>query len=115
MNRWKLTEDVKVEYRPIVEKFIDKLQSISSEEVESINEEVLVFDFSDTKLNPYTLCLLLEELGYIKYDQEDNGWELDFKIYLKKIGENYPSTCEKLCVYGCGMTFELMLSVSELI
>jgi len=102
MNRWKLTEEVRNKYTPIVTKFIEELESIPE-----TSTELLEKDFSDTELNPSTLLELLEYLGYENQRQEDNGWELDFWIYVSK--PNF----KPICIQGCGMTFELRLSGAE--
>lgn len=101
MNRWILTEQIEEKYLPIVRDFIKKIDSGNFE------EDVLELDLSGTELNPYTLCSLLEKLGYEKEEQTENGWELDFWITMIRSGH------EALCVKGCGMTFGLKLSEVE--
>jgi hypothetical protein len=96
MSRYILTNDVKGIYAPIVQEFIKKL--------EANEEENPKLNLSDTKLNPYTLIELLEELGYSKEDQDENGWQMDFWITMTKQG------CKSLCIGGTGITFELNLS-----
>jgi len=99
MNRWHLTEEVKIKFTPIVEQFIGEVENIDIEE----RKELLEKDFSDTELNPSRLGELLEELGYEEENRNDNGWELDFDITMIKEGHR------PLVIRGCGMTFELML------
>lgn len=104
MNRWNLNEKVKELYLPIIKEHIYKIENYNPEEEDLYEIEL---DLSDTPLNPYTLWKILEELGYEKIDQDENGWEMDFLIYFKK------ETCRGLIVRGCGMTFELILSGEE--
>lgn len=97
-NRWILDADTKNKYTPIIKDFIDNLENKKK------TKNLLTKDFSDTKLNPSKLGLILEELGYNTVAHDDNGWELDFWITYKK--EGY----KPLMISGCGMTFELILS-----
>lgn len=111
-NRWTLAEDIKNIYKPVIEKFLKKIEDLTYEEVKNIDGEDISLDLSDTRLNPYTLLELMKELGYSKEEFDSNGWELDFFIDICK-SESHPSKCEKLCIQGCGMTFELKLSVDK--
>lgn len=99
MERYKLTEEVKNEYTPIIKEFIDNLASDNEDVDDSLN-------LSDTKLNPYTLGKILEnEFEYQEDDISHNGWQMDFCIYYTK--EGMPD----LCIEGCGITFELILRI----
>lgn len=100
MNRWTLTEEVKQKYLPEVQQFINELEVV----VDPDDCDLLEKDFSGTELNPYTLCKLLEDLGYEVEDRNDNGWELDFWITMSK------SDFKNIIVQGTGIIFELMLS-----
>lgn len=93
-NRWTLTKEVRREFTPIIQKFIDD-KSLSS------------LDLSDTKLNPYTLGEILEELGYEKTEIDSNGWEMDFSIHYNKEGHT------ELVLSGTGITFELKIEIRE--
>lgn len=104
MNRYQLNEKIKELYLPIVKEHIDKIESLNLEEESPYNIEL---DLSDSPLNPYTLWGILEELGYERMDQDDNGWQMDFWIYFEK------ESCRELIVRGCGITFELILSGEE--
>ena len=97
MNRWALTEEVEDKYKPIIQKFIEKV-----EESDYIDDEEFL-NLSDTELNPYTLWELLKNLGYEKDEIDNNGWELDFWIEFKKEG------FKNIVVEGTGITFELKL------
>ena len=112
MSRWELSEDVKEKYRPVIKDFLDRLENLNLDEIEQMDNKEFCLKLSDTELRPYTLLKLMHEFGYGKQEFNDNGWELDFWINISKDG-SYPSTCEKLCIHGCGMTFELNLSVQE--
>ncbi len=113
MNRWNLSKDVRNEYMPIIEEFLNKMQALSYDEFEVLSSEEVTIDFSDTRLAPYTLLELLREFGYEDAEFNNNGWELDFWIDISKENMEFPSTCEKLCIHGCGMTFELYLSLQN--
>ena len=99
MNRYELTNEIREEYLPIVQELIKQIE-------ESDNAEEICKDFSDTRLNPYTLEKLLEELGYENNEMDTNGWQMDFWIYFTKDG------CKTLCLSGTGITFELKLSAA---
>lgn len=113
MNRYELSKDVKEKYKPIVEEFLNKMKSLNNYEIEYMNNEEFRLELSDTELRPYTLLELMREFGYGDEEFEDNGWQLDFWINIEDKEESYPSTCEVLCIHGCGITFELNLSVRE--
>lgn len=55
----------------------------------------------------------MKEFGYTKEEFNNNGWELDFRIRIQNKEKSYDSSCERLCIHGCDMTFELNLSVDE--
>lgn len=112
MNRWQLTDEIKEKYRPIIQKFLDRMENLTTDEIEQMDNEEFCLELSDTELRPYTLLELMKEFGYGNEEFDDNGWELDFWIDISKDGA-YPSTSERLCIHGCGMTFELNLSVRE--
>lgn len=113
MNRWTLTEEVKEKYKPIIQEFLNKMESLTGEQIESMDNDEFCLELSDTELRPYTLLELMKEFGYGDENFDDNGWELDFWIDITKSEGSYPSTSERLCIHGCGMTFELNLSVKE--
>lgn len=88
------------------------MESLTCEQIETMDNEEFCLKLSDTELHPYTLLNLMKEFGYGDEEFDNNGWELDFWINISK-GGSYPSTCENLCIHGCGMTFELNLSIKE--
>ena len=96
MNRWELTDDVRNRSGYKVQAFVAVIDGGEADELREV-------DLSDSGFNPYTLCEYLEELGYEKGTQDDNGWELDFWIPFRKDGHT------PVEVYGTGMTFELGL------
>lgn len=99
-NQWKLTDNLRNKYAPIIKEMIEK--------IETNTEDVLQFDLADEQLNPSTLGYLLEETGYEQINVETNGWEMDFWItYSKKDYKN-------LVISGCGMTFSLSLCEAEI-
>ena len=95
MNKWELTDSVRNEYGPRVQEILDLLDANAGE------GDLQEFDLSDTGFNPYTLCKYLEELGYEKGPQDDNGWQLDFWIPFSKEGHT------PIEVFGTGITFTL--------
>lgn len=112
MNRWRLSEDIKEKYKPIIQEFLTKMENLTYDEIENMDNEEFCLKLSDTELSPYTLLELMREFEYENEEFKDNGWELNFWITISK-NTSYPSTCEELCIHGCGMTFELNLSVKE--
>lgn len=105
VNRWTLTEEVEKEYYQIIEAFINKLTSLTPEQVENMDNDEFTIDLSDTKLRPYTLLELLKKFGYDDAEFDDNGWELDYWINI--CNPNIFSNCnaDRLCIHGTGMTF----------
>lgn len=104
MNRYKLTDEVRKKYLPIIKEHTEKIRNCNLEEMDRYDVSL---NLSDTGLNPYTLGKLLEELGYEKVDVDKNGWEMDFWITYEKSG------CPPIQVRGTGITFELFLSGCE--
>lgn len=114
VNRWLLTEKDREQFTPVLENYLFKLEHLSVEEIENMKNEEFMLNLSDTSLNPSKLVDLFEEFGYEKADSDDNGWELDFWIYINRTdGKTYDSMCKSLCIFGCGMTFELKVCVKE--
>ena len=114
INRWELTSEVKEKYTPIVREFLNKLDNMTIEKIEKADNSEFTLDLSDTELRPYTLLELMKTLGYGDEEFEDNGWELDFWIYISN-NEAKSQLTEELCIRGCGMTFELNLSHIEFV
>lgn len=112
MNRWELTKKLKKEYKPIIEEWLNKMKKLTVEEIKNIDQEEFNLELSDTKLNPYTLGLLIEEFGYEENGSDINGYQMDFWYYF--INEKENSICQKLCISGCGQIFELNLSITDL-
>ena len=111
MNRWELTDDVRKEYKSIIEELLIKTRDLTDNEIEHMHNEEFTIDLSDTELRPYTLVKLMEsEFGYTDAEFDDNGWELDFWIKMSPPNNKYT----KICINGCGMTFELKLTVDVL-
>lgn len=112
-NRWVLTEETKNKYEPIIKAWLLKIKDMTEDEIEAVPNETFNLDLSDTALNPYILWKLLEGMGYEKTEANDNGWELDFWIYFNKQNAMDDSITDQICAHGCGMTFDLELSISE--
>lgn len=98
INRYELTEDIEKEFVPKIKKFIDEI-----EENDNVFE-LLSLDLSDTKLNPCTLGILLEHLGYRKESVFNSSFELDFGAIYRR--DRY----KPIVILSCGNTFELTLS-----
>lgn len=112
MNRWILTDEIRDKFKPVLRQYFDKVENLTVEQVENMSNEELGIELSDKGINPSQLVDLLEEFGYEESNRSDNGWELDFWIYMsRKDGKTFNSTCENLVVSGCGMTFELKIYI----
>lgn len=97
-NRYELSDEVKQKYTPIVQEFVNQLESVGSE-----GSKNMKLDLSDTDLNPHTLQTLLESMGYTEEDRDTNGWQLDYWITMVKSG------FKTLYIKGTAITFELLL------
>ena len=110
MNRWNLTNETRDKIKPLLVEYFNKVENLTAEQVEQMTNKELGIDLSDKGINPYQLVRLLEEFGYEEEYKDNNGWELDFWIYMKRTdGKYFDSECEKLVICGCGMTFELKI------
>lgn len=112
MNRWHLTDEIIEKFKPILSEYLNKVENVTIEQMEKMSNEELGLDFSDKGINPSQLVDLLKDFGYEDENYDDNGWELDFWITMKRRkGEFFESGCETLIIAGCGMTFELKLYI----
>lgn len=115
VNRWTLTEEVRDRIKPILQEYLDKVENLTTEQVEHMENEELGLDLYGMGINPNQLIDLLEELGYESVSMDHNGWELDFWVNMKRKDEKvFDSTCENLVVAGCGMTFELKIYIEDM-
>lgn len=115
VNRWELTDEIRNKIKPILEEYFHKVENLTVEQVEQLSNEELILDLSDTGINPSQLTDLLEEFGYEEGDGDHNGWELDFWIHMRRSdGKCFDSTCERIVVAGCGMTFELKIYIEDI-
>lgn len=83
MNRWELTNEIRDKYGFCVKNFLEQVDK--KDKADDLKE----IDLSDSGFNPYTLWKYMEELGYEKGTQDDNGWELDFWIACRSIWNRY--------------------------
>lgn len=114
MSRYKLAETTVDKHIPIILNFIDKLDSYTEADIDNTDNSEFTLELSDTELNPYTLKLLLETIGYREGELGSNGWQLDY--WWKMENENARSDLtRKLIIWGTGITFELKLSNDEFI
>ena len=114
MSRYDIDEKVRNKYVAIIGKFFNEVDSKTTKDIESMENDSFVLPLSDTELNPYTPQTILElELDFgFKYDDMDmdtNGREMDFWIYLYRETEGLT---HKVCIQGTGITFELNLKIS---
>lgn len=100
-NGWGLTPQSEAEFTLVVQAIIERIEGAGED------EPLFEKDLSGTGLNPYNLWKILEKLGYEKYDEDSNGWEIDFWIRMKKPGY------KPLAIEACGMTFEMKLIEEE--
>ena len=114
MSGWNLTSEVRNKFVPIVKEYLHKVEMATEEQIENMFQKELEIDFSGTEISPVQLVKLLKDLGYKETRRDDNGWEMDFWIYMeRKDGKHFDSGCEKLVVSGCGMTFELKVWIDD--
>lgn len=99
MSNWQLTGRVRNKIKPIVENYINLLEE------KEANKHPL--ELSNKGISPMQLKELLEELGYEDDGYDSNGWQHDFCQYM--ISSNYKNFAKRLCIDGCGMTFDLVL------
>ena len=80
------------------------------EDIEAMKDDSFELPLSDTELNPFTLQKILERnFGFEEDYRDDNGWEMDFWIYLSR---DTDGLTKRVCVSGSGITFELNLEVN---
>lgn len=110
MNRWLLTKEIKEKIKPLLIEYFEKVENTTN------NTDDFRIDLSDKGINPYQLWQLLEEdFNYQNEDIDNNGWEQDFWIYMKRIdGKHFISGCENLVIRCCGMTFKLELYINDI-
>lgn len=102
MNRWGLTDKIRNGIGVKIKDWLDYVEANFHILQEEKNEEEL--DLTDCGINLYQLCKFLEELGFKRYDSDDNGWGMDYWIYFRRNGfETY--------VKGTGIIHELKLVV----
>lgn len=101
MSRWTLTPETIEQSGQTVQQFLELIDNQPSD------EDLREIDLSLSSFNPYTLCKYLEELGYEKGIQDDNGWQLDFWIPFRKDGHT------PVEIYGTGIVCEFGLREME--
>lgn len=115
MNRWNVTDEIREKFKPILAEYLNKVENLKAEQIDAMDNEELAIDFYNTGINPHQLVTLLEELGYEEEDRDDNGWQLDFWINMRRTDDKtFDSHCEHLVVNGCGITFELKLYIDDI-
>ena len=102
METWNLTDELRDKFKPIVENYVNLLES---DEVDDVNKKYL--KLTNRGINPMQLKELLKELGYEDVGYDSNGLQHDFWQYMNNSKrEKY---AKDLCICGCGMTFDLVL------
>lgn len=116
MNRWNLTDEIREKINPLLIEYFNKVENLTIEQIEKMSNKELEIDLSDLGINPYQLWKLLEEeFNYKNIDIDENGWEQDFWIHMKRTDEkHFVSGCENLVISCCGMTFELKIYIEEM-
>lgn len=102
MNRWDLTDEIRNGIGVKIKDRLDYVEANFHILQEEKNKEEL--DLTDCSINPYQLCEFLKELGFERYNWDDNGWEMDYWIYFRRNGF-------KTYVRGTGIIHELKLVV----
>lgn len=114
MAGWRLTDEIRKEYKPIFEEWLNRLESIAEKEADELENHELGLNLTDMKISPWQTRELLLELGFTEGSDGDelqsNGWQMDF--WLKLIAPDDRKFCgdaQILIISGCAMTFELKL------
>lgn len=102
MNRWDLTDKIRNGIGVKIKDWLDYVEANFHILQEEKNKEEL--DLTDCSINPYQLCEFLKELGFERYNWDDNGWGMDYWIYFRRNGF-------KTYVRGTGIIHELKLVV----
>lgn len=101
-NRWELTDEIRNGIGTKIKDWLDYIETNFHILQEEKSYEEL--DLTDCGINPYQLCKFLEELGFERYDFDDNEWEMDYWIYFRRNGF-------KPYIRGTGIIHELKLVV----
>lgn len=109
---WCLDDKLRARFKPMIQKYLDKMESLTTHDIEMMTNEELGLFLSGQGISPYQLRELFEEFGYEETDRSDNGWELDFWIDMtRKDNKTFPSQCEHLVIFGRGMTYDLKVYI----
>ena len=100
MSGWNLTDEIRDNIGTLLYGYLLELSELDVE-----NEEIPTLNLSDKGISPSQLSDLLEEFGWERGEQEENGWEMDFWIPFTKHNIYYTLTLS-----ACGHTFTLELS-----
>ena len=110
MNRWDLTDEHRNQFKPVLEEYLHILEFLTPQKLARVSYEDITLDLSDTGINPYQLKILMEELGCEEDEQDQNGWQMDFWIYMNRTDrKTFPSGSQRMVIAGCGITFDLCL------
>lgn len=103
-TRWDLTDEIRNGIGVRIKDWLDDIETNFHILQEEKDEEEL--DLTDCGISPYQLCEFLKELGFERYDWDDNGWEMDYWywIYFKRNGF-------KIHISGTGIIHKLKLVV----
>ena len=90
MSNYTLSAEKELLFEAMVNKFLE-------------NDELNEVDFTGSGINFYTLGSVLEKIGYVKTEQDSNGWQMDLEIIYEK--DNFPT----LIIRGSALIFEIVL------
>ena len=93
-GKWYLSEEELQDWAPRVEADIKELLRTGDE----------AMDYTETDLNPFQLGEIVESLGWEEDEVDRNGWEQDRWAFYW-----HPDYEDRICIFSCGMTFELKL------
>ena len=95
-GKYSLTEQEHGYWEILVEMYLEDMLYGNTEEV----------DLSQKDINPYQLGRILESFGWEEDEVNVEGYELDRWAYYC-----HPDHRDLICIYSCGITFELKLSI----
>lgn len=112
MSRWDMTNEQRGLLRQKLTDWFRKINSMTDKEYAEADRKSIALDLYNSGISPqHVRDILQEEFGYEELSMENNGWEWDYWIYFAK--ENVINRCDKLCVSGTGVTFELVVDVDD--
>ena len=93
-GKWYLSKEELESWLPRVEADIKELLKAGDDAI----------NYTETDLNPFQLGEIVTALGWEEDEVDRNGWEQDRWAYYW-----HPDHEDRICIFSCGMTFELNL------